>query len=118
MFRRIFFQRLQFSILFIYAILKNKENKNFNDKIENFLNKKWNNLKNGALSNVSFTTDFLNGNWTSLTTTVDSNYNVKNTWSININKSIEDVSSNGIYGYININETKQFTYNSFYPSLG
>jgi hypothetical protein len=95
-----------FSILFIYAILKDKENRRFNNKVENFLNKSLTNLKNNALSNLTFTRDFLNGNWTSLTTTVDSNYNVKNTWSININKSIEDVSSNGIYGYININETK------------
>jgi hypothetical protein len=97
-----------FSILFIYAILKNKENKNFNDKVENFLNKKWDKLRNSALSNVSFTTNFLNGSWTTLNTKVDSSYNVNNIMEININKSIKDNLQNNNYGTITIDNT---TYN-------
>jgi hypothetical protein len=97
-----------FSILFIYAILKNKENKNFNDKVEKFLNKKWDNLRNSALSNVSFTTDFLNGSWTTLNTKVDSGYNVNNVMEININKSIKDNLNDNNYGTITIDST---TYN-------
>ena len=95
-----------FSILFIYGILMKNENIKFNNKVENFLDKTLDNLKNGITSNVEFTKKFINGNWTCLTTKVDSNYNVTNLMKVNINEQQNNNNKN--YGNIIIDNS---TYN-------
>jgi hypothetical protein len=81
------------------------ENIKFNSKIESFLDKTLDNLKNGIASNTEFTKKFINGNWTCLTTTVDSNYNVTNLMKVNIN---EQQNNDKNYGNIIIDNS---TYN-------
>jgi hypothetical protein len=99
-----------FSILFIYGILLKNENIKFNNKIENFLNEASDNLGNNLLSNTEFTKDFINGSWTTLTTSVDSDYNVSNLMEVNIDNYDKDRKN---YGFITIDNIK---YNVTYLS--
>ena len=94
-----------FSLLIIYVILRNKETQNFNLKIEKFLGEIKSNeslikIKNNAMTNTTFTKKFLNGEWTSYLSTVDSNYIVNNIMIIDINENNNPL--NNIYGNINV----------------
>jgi hypothetical protein len=77
------------------------ENIKFNNKIESFLDKASDNLGNNLLANTEFTKKFINGNWTTLNTTVDSNYNVQNLMEVNI---IDYNMVNKNYGTITIQQ--------------
>ncbi len=104
-----------FSILVIVAILQNRNNKRLNNSLEKFMNnylsKQENNLKTNIQNNLNITREIANGDWTFWTTTADSNYNVSNLMSININ-NIPDISTtNNNYGSINIKIDEQNTIN-------
>lgn len=73
-----------FCLIFIYGILKLKQNNKLMMVFENFANNK-HNIKNNYSKNILFTSEVANGTWTSFNTTVDNNYNVNNLTNININ---------------------------------
>jgi hypothetical protein len=86
-----------FSLLIIYLILKNKLDKKLVENIEKFENDYIKNNKdqllNNVLNNSKFTKDNANGTWTSIQTTVDSNYNASNLITINVNQIIDGTNS-------------------------
>jgi len=89
-----------FSVLVIYGIINNKNNSKLNNNVEKFtdfmpdgslpipnntdqvvnyfLDESMDILKSSAANNTLFTTEMINGTWTSDLTTVDTNYNVIN----------------------------------------
>lgn len=77
-----------FCLIFIYGIIKLQQNNKLIKAIENFSNEK--NIKQNLLNNINITSDIANGTWTSLNTTVDSDYNVNNLTNIQINNSVLD----------------------------
>lgn len=91
-----------FSILFIYGILAKNETIKFNSRVENFLDKTFDNLANSAESNTEFTKKFISGNWTSLTTIADADYNVTNLMKVDITEQQDD---NKNYGNIIIDDS-------------
>lgn len=95
-----------FSILIILAILQNKNNRKLNTNIENFMNNylsnQEDNLKKNVEHNLKITRELANGDWTSINTSVDSNYNASNLMTIKINDIIDYQTSNN-YGNILIN---------------
>jgi hypothetical protein len=95
-----------FSSLIILAILQNRNNRKLNSNIENFMNNylstQEDNLKLNIEYNLKITKEFANGDWTFLNTTVDSNYNVSNLMTININDNHSNQTSNN-YGTITVN---------------
>lgn len=94
-----------FSILIILAILQNKNNRKLNTNIENFMNNyldnQEDNLKKNVEHNLKITRELANGDWTYINTSVDSNYNVSNLMTINVNDIIDYQTSNN-YGTITI----------------
>jgi len=97
-----------FSILIIFAILQNKNNKKLNSGLEKFMNNyleyEKNNLKLNVENNLAITKEFANGTWTSFNTNIDSNYNATNLITINIdNIPSIDNSNNKIFGTIILN---------------
>lgn len=97
-----------FSILIIFAILQNKNNKKLNSGLEKFMNNyleyEKNNLKLNVENNLAITKEFANGTWTSFNTNIDSNYNATNLITINIDNipSINN-SNNKTFGTIILN---------------
>jgi len=97
-----------FSILIIFAILQNNNNKKLNNGIEKFMNNyleyEKNDLKLNLQNNLEITKEFANGTWTFINTTLDSNYNANNLITINID-SIPgiDNSNSKTYGTVKIN---------------
>ena len=83
-----------FSLLIVYFIMKNKYDKKLTENIEKFENNYIKNNKDQLLKNVlnnsKFTKENANGTWTTIGTTVDSNYNATNLMNINIDKIISD----------------------------
>ena len=83
-----------FCILIVYLILKNKFDKKIIENIEKFENIYIKNNKDELLKNVlnnsKFTKENANGTWTSIGTTLDSNYIASNLMNININNVISD----------------------------
>jgi hypothetical protein len=79
---------LLFSILFIYAIISNRNINKLNNNLENFQNNYLQSiehrLKKNAGSNSDYTRDLANGTWTTLNTNADANYNVTNLMTIDI----------------------------------
>lgn len=92
-----------FSILFIYAIISNRNINKLNNNIENFKNgyleKLKDDLDKNTINNNTFSKDLANGDWTTMSTEVDSNYNVTNLMKINITNVIDGSSDN--FGTIN-----------------
>ena len=92
-----------FSILFIYAIISNRNINKLNNNIENFKNEYIeaikDNLEENAVNNNTFSKELANGTWTTMSTEVDSNYNVTNVMEINITDVINGSSDN--FGTIN-----------------
>ena len=90
---------LLFSILFIYAIISNRNINKLNNNIEkfqnNYLQSIKDSLKKNAGNNSEFTQDLANGTWTSLNTDVDANYNVTNLMTINITDILPESSNFG-----------------------
>ena len=72
-----------FSILIIYFILVNKKNTKLNNNIEKFSNSL---LKGNMEHNTQFTKELVAGTWTSMDTTVNSDYTVTNLLTINPNQ--------------------------------
>ena len=101
-----------FSILIIYGIISNKNNSKLNTNFENFENnfesKYKEILKSSVVNNTLFTTkmiNYINGNWTTSNTTVDSNYVASNLMKIDIKSpSSPSMVGNNLndYGTINL----------------
>lgn len=98
-----------FSILIIFAILQNKNNKKLNSGLEKFMNSyleyEKNDLKLNVENNLAITKEFANGTWTSFNTNIDSNYNATNLITINIDNIPNiDNSNNKTFGTVILNE--------------
>ena len=100
-----------FSLLIVYFIMKNKYDKKLTENIEKFENNYIKNNKDQLLKNVlnnsKFTKENANGTWTTIGTTVDSNYNATNLMNINIDKIISDndvnINNFGTISFLDIN---------------
>jgi hypothetical protein len=92
-----------FSILFIYAIISNRNINKLNNNIENFKNNYIETIKTdleqNAINNNKFSKELANGTWTTMSTEVDSNYNVTNLMKIDITEVINGQNNN--FGRIN-----------------
>ena len=88
-----------FSVLFIYAIISNRNINKLNNNIEKFQNNYMDSLKDNLVNNNMFSQDLANGTWTTLNTEVDANYNATNLMTINVTDIIN--SKNNRFGTIN-----------------
>ena len=98
-----------FSLLIVYFIMKNKYDKNLIKNFENFENNYIKNNKDKLLKNVlnnsKFTKENANGTWTTIGTTVDSNYNASNLMNINIENILSYENNINNFGTINFLDT-------------
>jgi hypothetical protein len=114
-----------FSVLIIYGIINNKNNYKLNNNVEKFTNfippvsnkkdqvvnyfldESRDILKSSAANNTLFTTEMINGTWTSDLSTVDSNYNVSNLMSISANNILSSTNYSN-----NTNDFGSIVYNN------
>ena len=94
-------------LILVYGIINYKFNKRIINTIESFQNtyelKNKYNLIQGIANNTEFTSEYANGNWTYLYTSVDSNYQASNLITISINQSQDQSQpSNNNFGTISI----------------
>lgn len=115
-----------FSVLVIYGIINNKNNYKLNNNVEKFtdmssastpglnkedkvinyfLDESKDILKSSAANNTLFTTEMINGTWTSDLSTVDTTYNVTNLITVNANNalSLSNYDNTNNYGTISYN---------------
>jgi hypothetical protein len=109
-----------FSVLIIYAIINNRNNSKLNSNIEKFdntdpynvspivnyyLSDSQNRLKSDAGNNTIFTSQLINGKWTSDLSTVDANNVVSNFLIITLNSDLRLNQYNDTYGTIDYQTT-------------